>query len=296
MSSVTPTYRGAYTALVTPLRNDRVDEAAFVHLVEEQIKGGIDGLIPVGTTGESATLSTEEHSQVIELAVQTVKGRVPVFAGTGSNSTREAIHLTQHAEKAGATGVLVVSPYYNKPTQAGLLAHYGALAESTSLPIIAYSIPGRTGMEIAVDTIAKLAEKHSNIVGLKESAGSIERFNMLRHALPDSFSLFSGDDFITLAALAVGADGVISVASNLLPGELAKMVRLFKEGKVAEAQQIHRRLYPLFRDLFIEGNPVPAKTALARQGWMTTEVRLPLVGLLAQNQAKLEGTLKALGL
>ncbi len=296
MSSAPTAYRGAYTALVTPFRNDRVDEAAFIHLVEEQIKGGIDGLVPVGTTGESATLSTEEHLRVIELAVQVVKGRVPVFAGTGSNSTTEAIHLTQQAEKAGVTGALVVSPYYNKPTQAGLVAHYSALAQSTSLPIIAYSIPGRTGMEIAVDTIAKLAEKHANIVGLKESAGSIDRFCSLRQALPETFSLFSGDDFITLAALAVGAVGVISVASNLIPGQIAGLVRTFQKGHVAEAEKIQRRLYPLFRDLFIEGNPVPAKTALARQGWMTADVRLPLVELLPQNRAKLEGTLKALGL
>ena len=296
MSTNITSCRGAYTALVTPFRNDRVDEEAFTRLLEAQIAGGIDGVIPVGTTGESATLSMEEHLRVIELTVQVVKGRAAVFAGTGSNSTSEALYLTQQAEKLGADGFLVVTPYYNKPTQAGLIAHYAALAKSTSRPIITYSVPGRTGIEIAVDTMAALAKAHPNIIAIKESGGSVERFSQLRQVLPDRVALISGDDSMTLPALSVGATGVISVASNLIPREVGDLVRAFLEGRAAEAEKMHRRLYPLFRDLFVEANPVPAKAALARQGWMTEEVRLPLVTLQPQNRAKLETTLQALGL
>src|ERR1700677_3645997 len=277
-SSIIPC-RGAYTALVTPFRDDRVDEAAFTRLLEAQIAGGIDGLIPVGTTGESATLSMEEHLRVIELPVQAVKGRAPIFAGTGSNSTTEALYLTQQAEKLGADGFLIVTPYYNKPTQAGLLAHYAALAKSTARPIITYSVPGRPGIEIGVDTMAALAKAHPNIVAIKEAGGSIERFSQLRQALPDGVAILSGDDSMTLPALAVGATGVISVASNLVPREVGDMVRAFLDGRAAEAEKMHRRLYPIFRDLFVEANPVPVKAALARQGWMTEDVRLPLVPL-----------------
>ena len=295
-SSPTAPYVGTYTALVTPFRNDRVDETAFTRLLEDQIAAGIDGVIPVGTTGESATLSMEEHLRVVELAVQVVNHRVKVFAGTGSNSTAEAIYLTQAAKKLGADGFLIVSPYYNKPSQAGLFAHYSALAEATWLPIITYSVPGRTGMEIGVDTMASLALKHPNIVAIKEAGGSIERFSQLRQALPDNVAILSGDDSMTLPALAVGATGVISVASNLVPKQVGDMVRAFLGGHAAEAGQMHRKLYPLFRVLFIEANPVPVKTALARQGWMTEEVRLPLVPLQPQNRGRLEIVLEQLGL
>lgn len=296
MSSPVFTYRGAYTALVTPFRDDCVDEAAFTRLLEEQIAAGIDGVIPVGTTGESATLSMEEHLRVIELTVQVVKGRTRVFAGTGSNSTSEALYLTQQAEKLGADGFLVVSPYYNKPSPAGIFAHYEALAQSTARPIIAYSVPGRTGTEISVDTMASLAAKHGNIVAIKEAGGSIERFSQLRQALPENVAILSGDDSMTLPAMAVGAVGVISVASNLIPAEVGQLVRTFLDGKAKEAEQLHRRLYPLFRDLFIEANPVPVKTALARKGWMTADVRLPLVPLQPPSAAKLDLCLRGLGL
>ena len=198
MSSIPAAYRGTYTALVTPFRDDRVDETAFARLLEEQVAAGIDGVIPVGTTGESATLTTEEHLRVIELAVQVAKGRTKVIAGTGSNNTTEAIHYTQASEKLGADGVLIVAPYYNKPTQAGVFAHYAKLADSTSLPIVTYSIPGRCGIEIAIDTIVNLAAKHSNIVAIKEAGGSIERFSQLRQALPDNVAILSGDDSMTL--------------------------------------------------------------------------------------------------
>jgi 4-hydroxy-tetrahydrodipicolinate synthase len=287
---------GTYTALVTPFRDNLVDETALARLLEEQIAAGIDGVVPVGTTGESATLSMEEHLRVIELVIEVVNHRVKVFAGTGSNSTAEAIYLTQESEKRGAYGFLIVTPYYNKPSQAGLFAHYSALAEATRLPIITYSIPGRAGMEIGVDTMASLALKHPNIVAIKEAGGSIERFSQLRQALPDNVAILSGDDSMTLPALAVGAGGVVSVASNLIPKQVGDMVRAFLAGRAREAEQMHRKYYPLFRDLFIETNPVPVKAALARRGWMTEEVRLPLVSLQPQNRGRLEIVLGQFGL
>jgi 4-hydroxy-tetrahydrodipicolinate synthase len=295
MPSSSATFRGVYTALVTPFRDDRVDEAAFTRLLEDQIAAGVDGVIPVGTTGESPTLSMDEHLRVIELTVQVVKRRTKVFAGTGSNSTSEAIYLTQQSEKLGVDGFLVVSPYYNKPSQAGLFAHYAALAQASPLPIITYSVPGRTGSEIGVETMANLATKHANIVAIKEAGGSIERFSQLRQALPDQVAILSGDDSMTLPALAVGATGVISVASNLIPREVGALVRTFLKGHAKEAEQLHRKFYALFRDLFIEPNPVPVKAALSRQGWMTADVRLPLIEMQPQNRAKLEATLKGFG-
>lgn len=295
MPSSSSAYRGVYTALVTPFRDDRVDEAAFTRLLEEQIAAGVDGVVPVGTTGESPTLSMEEHLRVIELAVQVVRHRTRVLAGTGSNSTSEAIYLTQQAEKLGADGFLVVSPYYNKPSQAGLFAHYAAIAKATALPIITYSVPGRTGGEIGIETMANLAQKHSNIVAIKEAGGSIERFSQLRQALPDQVSILSGDDSMTLPALAVGATGVISVASNLIPREVGALVRTFLSGHAKEAEQLHRKFYPIFRDLFIEANPVPVKVALSLAGWMKPDVRLPLLELQPQSRVRLLATLKEFG-
>jgi 4-hydroxy-tetrahydrodipicolinate synthase len=288
--------RGVFTALVTPFRDGRIDETAVGRLLEEQIAAGIDGVIPVGTTGESPTLDMEEHLRMIELTVQVVKHRTKVFAGTGSNSTSEALYLTRQAEKLGADGFLVVSPYYNKPSPAGILAHYSALAKSSSLPFITYSVPGRTGVEIAVGTMVELAKQFPNVVAIKESGGSIDRFSQLRRALPDHVSVLSGDDYMTLGALAVGAAGVVSVASNLIPREVGEMVRTFLKGHAREAEQLHRKFYPLFRDLFIEPNPVPVKAAMARHGWMTDEVRLPLIGMAPETHARLEATLKELGL
>jgi 4-hydroxy-tetrahydrodipicolinate synthase len=289
------TFRGAYTALVTPFRHDRIDEAAYTRLLEEQIAAGIAGVMPVGTTGESATLDMDEHLRVIELTVQVVKGRIPVYAGTGSNATAEAVHLTQQAEKRGVDGVLVVTPYYNKPSQAGLVAHYAKVAEATRLPVITYSVPGRAGIEVSIDAMLSLAREHPNIVAIKEAGGSIERFSQLRQALPERIAIISGDDSMTLPALAVGAVGVISVASNLVPREVVALVQTFLDGRAPEAEKLHRRLYPLFRDLFIEANPVPVKTAMARAGWMTADVRLPLVPLQEASRAKLDATLKQVG-
>lgn len=290
-----PSFAGAYTALVTPFRNGSVDSNALMTLIEEQIKGGITGVVPVGTTGESPTLSHEEHIRVVEMTVQAVNKRVKVIAGTGSNCTAEAVSLTQEAEKVGADAALIVAPYYNKPSQAGLIAHFSAIAESTDLPIILYSIPGRCGIEIGVDTVATLAKQHENIVAIKEAGGSIERVNQLRQKLPASFTILSGDDSLTLPFMSAGAVGVISVASNLVPEPVSQLVKAFLAGNISEAQAIHQKWYPLFRDLFVEANPVPIKTALARRGLMTEEVRLPLVALQPASRTLLENTLASLG-
>jgi 4-hydroxy-tetrahydrodipicolinate synthase len=291
-----PSFHGTFTALVTPFRNDKIDEEAFVKLLEKQVAGGVSGVVPVGTTGESPTLSTEEHLQVIERTVSVVNKRTLVIAGTGSNSTVEAVHLTQEAEKAGADAVLLVAPYYNKPSQAGLIAHFSKVADSTCLPIILYSIPGRCGIEISVPTVAKLAETKSNIVAIKEAGGSAERVNQLRQAVPDSFTILSGDDGLTLPFMSLGAKGVISVASNLFPAEIVSMVNAALAGDFVKAEALHRKYAGLFRDLFIEPNPVPIKTALAKAGLMTEEVRLPLVAMQPATRQRLEKTLAAFGI
>ncbi len=289
------TFRGTYTALVTPFRDDHVDDHALVRLVEEQIAGGVDGIVAVGTTGESPTLSHDEHIGVIRRAVEIAAKRTTVIAGTGSNSTREAIDLSRNAEAVGADALLLVAPYYNKPSQEGLFRHFQAIAASTHLPIILYSIPGRCGIEIGVDTTARLAATCPNIVAIKEAGGSVERVSQLRAKLPD-FTVLSGDDSLTLPFLAVGAVGVISVASNLIPGDVAKMVRAYLDGDVATAAALHAKYYALFKDLFIEPNPVPIKTALARRGWMTAEVRPPLCEMSEVTRAKLMETLNSLAL
>ncbi len=285
---------GVYTALATPFRNGKIDESALLRLVEEQVVGGVDGVVPVGTTGESPTLTIEEHLRVIELTIKASAGRVKVIAGTGANNTAEAIYLTQEAGRLGADGSLQVAPYYNKPTPAGIFAHFSAIAQSTKLPIVLYSVPSRCGIEIGVDTVAKLAASQKNIIAIKESGGSVERVHQLRQALPSDFNILSGDDYTTLPFMSLGAVGVVSVASNLIPHLVVKLVRTFAQGNLEEAEELSRRLYPLFRDLFIESNPVPIKTAMARAGWMTSEVRLPLVPLQPANLEKLEATLKSL--
>jgi 4-hydroxy-tetrahydrodipicolinate synthase len=289
-------FRGTYTAIVTPFRDGAIDEAAFSALIEWQIESGITGIVPVGTTGESPTLDHAEHTRVIELAVKAARGRCKVIGGTGSNSTDEAIALTEEAEKVGADAVLLVTPYYNKPTQEGLFRHYKAIAGRTSLPVILYSIPGRCGIEIAVDTAVRLARECPNVVCIKEAGGSVERVSQLRAALPPEFTILSGDDSLTLPFLSVGAEGVISVASNIIPREMVRMVQAFLEGRVAEARELHTRFYPLFRDLFIETNPIPIKTALSLAGRIAGEFRLPLCEMTPANAAKLLSTLRNLNL
>ncbi len=270
-------FKGTYTALVTPFRRGQIDEEAFERLIDMQINGGVTGIVPVGTTGESPTLDHHEHLRAIELAVKFANGRCHVLAGTGSNATREAVELTQEAEKLGVTGTLHVAPYYNKPSQEGLYRHFMRVAESTKLPIVLYSIPGRCGVEIAVSTIARLAQETDNILAIKEAGGSVERVSQMRQALPDHFEILSGDDSLTLPFMALGGVGVISVASNLVPGEVSEMVMAALAGDWAGARTAHERLYPLFKDLLsIDVNPVPIKTALALRGLIQPEFRLPL--------------------
>ena len=289
-------FAGTHTALVTPFRNGAFDRTAFAALIESQIAGGVEGIVPVGTTGESPTLDHEEHSEVIRAAIELAKGRCKVIAGTGSNSTAEAIALTVDAEKLGADAALLVAPYYNKPSQEGLYRHYRAVAEAVKIPLILYSIPGRCGIEIGTETVVRLAADCPNIVSLKEAGGSVERVSQLRQALPDSFELLSGDDSLTLPFLSVGAVGVISVASNLIPREVSEMVRAWLSGRVAEAQTAHQKYYQLFKDLFIEPNPVPIKYAVSLKGWLDPEVRLPLCDMLPANREKVHATLARLGL
>ena len=289
-------FTGTYTAIVTPfLANGQLDEAALERLVKAQVKGGVDGIVPVGTTGESPTLDYEEHVRVIELSVKFAAGRCKVIAGTGANSTNEAIYLTKAAEEVGADASLQVAPYYNKPTQEGLFQHFKAIAAATELPLILYSIPGRCGIEIAVDTVKRLAGTCPNVVAIKEAGGSCDRVSQLRHALGRHFNILSGDDSLTLPFMSVGACGVISVASNVAPKEVSRMVRSYAAGEVKAALKQHERLYQLFKDLFIETNPVPVKAALAMMGMMEEEYRLPLVQMSAGNREKLRKTLKACG-
>jgi 4-hydroxy-tetrahydrodipicolinate synthase len=289
-------FAGTYTALVTPFENDRVDEAAFARLIEGQIAGGITGIVPVGTTGESATLDHAEHNRVIELGVKAAAGRCKVIGGTGSNSTAEAISLTIEAEKLGCDGALLVAPYYNKPSQEGLFRHFGKIAEATKLPLILYSIPARCGIEIGVEVTARLARAYPNIVAIKEAGGSVERVSALRAVLPPEFTILSGDDSMTLPFMAAGAEGVISVASNIMPAEVGALVKAALAGDFKQARAMHFRLYPLFKDLFIEPNPVPTKHALALRGEMRPDVRLPLCEMGDATRVKLEDTLRKLQL
>jgi len=286
-------FRGTFTALVTPFRNGDVDPAAFEKLIEAQIAGGIDGIVAIGTTGESPTLSHEEREQVIRLAITIANGRCKVLAGTGSNSTKHAIADTKMAEKLGVDGALVVAPYYNKPSQEGLFRHFKAIAAETKLPIVLYNIPGRCGVDIAADTVVRLAEACRNIVSIKEASGSVERVSELRSRLPDAFTILSGDDSLTLPFMSVGAAGVVSVASNLFPSEVCALVRAYQSDDMKSARESHRKMLPLFKDLFIEPNPVPAKTALGWRGVMSAEVRLPLCEMSEANQARLRKTLDA---
>ena len=286
-------FRGTFTALVTPFRDGGIDVAALERLLEAQIGAGINGVIAVGTTGESPTLSHEERDHVIRKCVEIVKGRCTVLAGTGSYSTRDAVEATKRAESLGVNGALLVAPYYNKPSQEGLFRHFKTIADATSLPIVLYNIPGRCGVDINADTVLRLADACRNIVSIKEASGSVERVSELRGRLPEAFTILSGDDSLTLPFMSVGAAGVVSVASNLLPLEVSALVIAYERGDVADAEKLHRRLFPLFKDLFIEPNPVPVKTALGWRGLMSSECRLPLCEMTAATQTRLRKTLEA---
>jgi 4-hydroxy-tetrahydrodipicolinate synthase len=281
---------------VTPFKDGALDEAALERLINAQAEGGVDGVVPVGTTGESPTVDYEEHIRIIGLTVKFAAGRLKVIAGTGGNSTKEAVYLTQEAEKAGADGSLQVAPYYNKPPQEGLFQHFREVAAHTRLPLVLYSIPGRCGIEIGVETVKRLARECKNIVGLKEAGGNPDRVSQLRAVLEPGFDILSGDDAMTLPFMAVGAQGVISVASNVIPRQVVQMVGAFAAGQPKAALEIHLKYYPLFKDLFIETNPVPVKAALAMLGQIQEEYRLPLVPMSPRNRQTLEATLTACGI
>ncbi len=288
-------FEGVYTALVTPFRDGALDEDALRAHVERQIEAGIDGVVPCGSTGESATLSHEEHRRVIECVVAAVGGRVKVMAGTGSNNTAEAIALTQHARDAGADGALLISPYYNKPTQQGLVDHYSAVAEATGFPLVVYNIPGRTGSNILPETLGRLADVE-HIVGVKEACGDIDQISHVVAACRDGFEILSGDDSMTLPLIAVGGHGVISTTSNVAPRHMLAMTRAALAGELAEARRVHHELLPLFDVLFCETNPIPVKAAVALQGHIGDEIRLPLTPITDANRERLRVVLKDLGL
>ena len=286
-------FRGTYTALVTPFRHGEIDRPALETLIARQIADGVSGLVAVGTTGESPTLSAAEREQVIRLTVEMAKGRCQVLAGTGSNSTSVTIAATRAAEKMGVDGMLIVAPYYNKPSQEGLFRHFQAIAQATTTPIMLYNIPGRCGVDIGAETVERLAMDCANIVSIKEASGSVDRVSELRARLPEAFTILSGDDALTLPFLSVGAVGVVSVVSNLFSAEVVALVQAFRAGDTKSARDMHLRLLPLFKDLFIEPNPVPAKTALSWRGVMSAECRLPLCEMTADNQARLRKTIEA---
>jgi 4-hydroxy-tetrahydrodipicolinate synthase len=290
-------FQGAHTALVTPFRDGDFDETSFRDLIDFQFDHQIKGVVPVGTTGESPTVSHEEHRRIIEVTVEQTNKRGLVTAGTGSNSTREAIALTQAAEQAGADAALLVAPYYNKPSQEGLFEHFKAIAEATSLPIILYSIPGRCGIEIGVELTARLAQACPNILAIKEAGGSVERVNQLVDAVPDEFEVLSGDDSMTLPFMAVGGVGVISVASNIIPSEMVHLTEAMLQGKLDGARRIHRKYYRLFHTLLkIDTNPVPIKAALGLMGRIDPTLRRPMAPLSKAGTEELSVVLRDLGI
>ena len=287
---------GTTTALVTPFRGAAVAYDDLKKLVDWQIRQGIDAVSPAGTTGESPTLSHDEHIEVVRAVVEAARGRVPVIAGTGSNSTQEAVDLTRRAHDAGADAMLVVAPYYNKPAPEGLFRHFAAVAEATDRPIVLYSIPSRCGIEISVPVVERLRAKYRHVAWIKESGGSVDKVDQLKSALGDAITVLSGDDSLALPFLAVGAEGVISVASNYAVKAVSRMVRAARENDLAAASRLHRRLYPFFKAIFVEPNPVPIKAVLAHRGIISSAaVRLPLAPLSAANRALVERVTAELG-
>ncbi len=287
---------GAFTALVTPFHKGGVDEERYRAFIEWQIQEGINGLVPCGTTGESATLSHEEHEKVIEICIDQAKGRVPILAGAGSNNTQEAIRLTRFAKEAGADGALLITPYYNKPTQEGLYQHYKAIHEAVDFPLVLYNVPGRTGCNLLPATVGRLAKDFKNIVGIKEATGNIVQVSDVIEESPKDLQVLSGDDFTVLPLLCLGGCGVISVTSNIVPGKMAALCKAFFEGNREKAKELHYELMPLHRAMFVETNPTPAKTALAMMGKMSSEVRLPLCAVSENNAEYLRTTLQSLGI
>ncbi len=289
-------FKGSIVAIVTPLKNGKIDEKKLKDLIDFQIKNGTSGIVPCGTTGESATLSFEEHDKVIVITIKQVNKRIPVIAGTGSNSTEEAIMLTKHAAKAGASASLQVAPYYNRPTQKGLYEHFKAVADSVEIPIMLYNIASRTGVNIEPETIAKLSSDCRNIVAVKEASGNLEQMSRLKSLVGDRLDLLCGDDSLTLPVLSIGGTGIVSVVANIVPKDVAALVNEFEKGNVEKARQIHYKLMPLIRALFIETNPIPVKTAMGLLGMCEPDLRLPLCEMLPENLEKLKKALKEYGL
>jgi len=287
--------RGSMVAIVTPFRNDAIDEPVFKRLIDVHVKSGTTAIVPCGTTGESATLSFAEHDRVIELAVQDARGRVSVIAGTGSNNTREAVRLTKHAKDAGADAALLISPYYNKPTQRGLFLHFKAISEAVDMPLVIYNIQSRTAVNIEPETFAQLTTLH-NVVAVKESSGNLEQMSRIIQVTKGKLALLSGDDGLTLPVLAIGGTGVISVAANLVPRDVATMVNAYLAGRHAEALQWHQRLLPLVKALFLETNPIPVKTAMGLLGMIEPGLRLPLCEMSDANEERLIQALETYGL
>ncbi len=290
------TFQGSFVAMVTPFRNGQVDEAKLRELVELHVANGTDGLIPCGTTGESPSLNHDEHRRVVEIVIEAAHGRIRVVAGTGSNSTTEAIDLTKHAERAGAAGALVVNPYYNKPTQEGLYRHFRAVAESVAIPILVYNIQSRTAVNVETDTLARLVRDVRNIVGVKEASGSLDQMSQVIAACGPDFSVLSGDDNITLPLLAIGGSGVVSVIANIVPRETADLVHAALDGDWKRARELHYRLFPLARAAFLETNPIPIKEAMAMAGMLEPEFRLPMCRMSDANREKLRAILKSYAL
>lgn len=289
-------FKGAYTALVTPFSNGSIDEEAYRQLIEWQVESGINGVVPCGTTGESATMSHDEHKQVIRICVDQVKGRVPVLAGAGSNNTAEAVELTRFAKEAGADGALLITPYYNKPTQEGLYQHFKRIAAEVSMPFVLYNVPGRTGVNLLPATVARLFKDLPDVIGIKEATGDLNQVSQVLEFCGPDIQVLSGDDFTVLPLLSVGGCGVISVVSNILPAQMSAMCRAWFEGDIASARNLHYELASYSRMMFVETNPIPVKTALAMMGRIKLELRLPLVPMSADNTAKLQHFLKDKGL
>ncbi|SDB22735.1 dihydrodipicolinate synthase [Desulfonatronum thiosulfatophilum] len=289
-------FTGAFTALVTPFKNNVIDEEAYRNLIEWQIEQGINGLVPCGTTGESATLSHAEHAQVVKICVDQAKGRVPVLAGSGSNSTREAVELTKVAKQAKADGALLITPYYNKPTQEGLVAHFKTIAKEVSIPLILYNVPGRTCVNLLPETLARLFREVPEVKGVKEATGNMAQVSEVLEYCGADFIILSGDDFTVLPTLALGGKGVISVVSNIVPDKMSAMCSEFHAGNLSKAQDLHYEMSPLCRAMFLETNPGPAKTALALMGRVKPELRLPMVRLQPNSEARLKDILGQAGL
>jgi len=289
-------FKGAISALITPFKNGKFDEESYRNFIEWQIEEGIDGLVPCGTTGESATLSHDEHKYIIKVCIEQVKGRVPVIAGTGSNSTKEAIELTKFAKEVGADAALIITPYYNKPTQEGLIAHYKAIAKEVSIPIVVYNVPSRTGINILPATLKRLKEEVPEVIGVKEASGNLKQISEIIELCGEDFCVLSGDDFTTLPILSVGGKGVISVVSNILPKKTSSMCNSYLTGEVEKAREIHYDLLPIARAMFLETNPIPVKTALYFMGKIELELRLPLTRMKPENEKKLKEILSQKGL